>query len=194
MNPAGRARLEFLRDQVDLLTFCAPFARFRRAGRQLRTLCLIHGERNPSFYIGPDRRHWYCHGCLRGGDVFTLAMLMLGCDFREAVRQVARFAASRPISLSRRARAQSSPPIGAGGVGGRRPPPSIARREGVSVSPAIGAKGAGGRRYPSRTTQQLLRYAEELVAQEVELPPSMRGQLSLPLQRRSSRPGAGLRA
>ncbi len=39
MSEARRGRLEFLRDRVDILTFCAQFAHFCPAGRQLRALC-----------------------------------------------------------------------------------------------------------------------------------------------------------
>ncbi len=168
-----RSRLEFLRERVSALAFAAQFAYFRRAGRQWRALCPLpfHGETNPSFYVSPDRRKWYCHGCSCGGDVFSLAMEILGCDFREAVRQVARFAAGKPISLRLRARQHPAHPslaIGARGSGGlEAPQKSAARREEIV---ALRRRAA-------------LRAASDLVGREAELPPCMRAALLLESKR-----------
>jgi hypothetical protein len=32
-----------------------------------------HEDRSPSFCVDPNKNVWWCHGCLRGGDVITLA-------------------------------------------------------------------------------------------------------------------------
>jgi hypothetical protein len=153
----SRERLEFLRRRVDVLAFCSQFTRWRRSGRQYRALCPIHSERNPSFYVHADRRVWYCHGCQRGGDVFTLAMLILGCNFQEAVRPVASVAASRPSSID----ASGPLCIGAGGAGGRRPPQGPARREELIAL----------------RRRLALRSIEVMVVREAELPPCMRADL-----------------
>jgi hypothetical protein len=34
--------------------------------------------------VNPDKDVWFCHGCLRGGDVVELARLAWGYDEREA--------------------------------------------------------------------------------------------------------------
>jgi phage/plasmid primase-like uncharacterized protein len=33
-----------------------------------------------------DRERWYCHRCNKGGDVFTLMLLVSGTNFKEAIR------------------------------------------------------------------------------------------------------------
>jgi len=57
-------------------------ARLERRGRQFVCRCPLpgHDDATPSFSVQPEKRVWYCHGCHRGGDVFTLAMHMLGTD------------------------------------------------------------------------------------------------------------------
>src|ERR1017187_1126190 len=78
--------------RVDLLDFASRLTRLRRCGRQFVGLCPLHRERHPSFFVHPDRQIFFCHGCQRGGDVFSLVMYQRGCGFAEAVRAVAQFA------------------------------------------------------------------------------------------------------
>jgi DNA primase len=53
---------------------CGP-AKMRRVGKEWAALCPLpdHEERTPSFTVDPAKDVWFCHGCLRGGDVITLA-------------------------------------------------------------------------------------------------------------------------
>ena len=55
----------------------------RTIGRDGKTLCPLHDERTPSFhaYAAPEAG-WYCFGCGRGGDIFTLAAELWGLDSR----------------------------------------------------------------------------------------------------------------
>jgi hypothetical protein len=77
--------------RVDLVDFASQFTRLRRSGRQLVGLCPLHRERRPSFFVHPERQIFFCHGCQRGGDVFSLVMYQKACGFVEAVRAVAQF-------------------------------------------------------------------------------------------------------
>ncbi len=43
-------------------------------------------------FTHPERQIFYCFGCQRGGDVFSLVMALQGCSFPDAVREVASFA------------------------------------------------------------------------------------------------------
>lgn len=54
--------------------------RLEPRGRQLVGRCplLGHDDTTPSFTVPPDKQLFYCHGCHRGGDLFTLTMDMLG--------------------------------------------------------------------------------------------------------------------
>jgi hypothetical protein len=39
-----------------------------------------HEDRSPSFCVDPGKNVWWCHGCLRGGDVITLAQRVWDID------------------------------------------------------------------------------------------------------------------
>ncbi len=43
-----------------------------------------HEDRSPSFTANPEKNVFFCHGCLRGGDVVELARLAWGYDERDA--------------------------------------------------------------------------------------------------------------
>ena len=76
---------------VDLVDYASCLTRLRRCGRQWVGLCPLHRERRPSFFVHPLRQVFFCHGCHRGGDIFSLVMYHNACGFAEAVRAVARF-------------------------------------------------------------------------------------------------------
>jgi hypothetical protein len=78
---------------VDLVNYIAQFTRLRLGGRQYVGLCPLpgHRERHPSFQVDATRQIFYCHGCQRGGDVFSFVMYQRGCGFSDAVREVVRF-------------------------------------------------------------------------------------------------------
>jgi hypothetical protein len=47
----------------------------RRVGKELVGRCPLpdHADRTPSFTVNKAKNLWWCHGCLRGGDVVELA-------------------------------------------------------------------------------------------------------------------------
>jgi len=81
-----------VKTRVDLVDFASQFTRLQRCGRQWVGLCPLHRERRPSFFIHPGRQVFFCHGCQRGGDIFSLVMYRKACSFPDAVRAVASFA------------------------------------------------------------------------------------------------------
>jgi hypothetical protein len=58
----------------------------RRAGREWVGRCPLpdHEDRSPSFTVNPEKNVFFCHGCLRGGDVVELTRLAWGYDQRDA--------------------------------------------------------------------------------------------------------------
>lgn len=78
-----------LKRACDVVALVSRYTKLHRAGSQWRGLCPIHGERNPSLYIEPERKIWKCFGCDRGGDIFDFVMMAEGCDFPLALRIVA---------------------------------------------------------------------------------------------------------
>jgi CHC2-type zinc finger protein len=49
--------------------------RWHKVGAEWTRNCVLgdHEDRTPSFCVDPAKNVWFCHGCLRGGDVITLA-------------------------------------------------------------------------------------------------------------------------
>jgi DNA primase len=83
-GPIGEAkRLVPVIDQADRLM--APGA-LRRVGKEWVGRCPLpdHADRTPSFTVNEAKNLWWCHGCLRGGDVVELARLAWGYDQRNA--------------------------------------------------------------------------------------------------------------
>jgi hypothetical protein len=61
---------------VSLERFCERYGPIlRQRGRNAWGLCPLpdHHEVTGSFKVNPERDTWYCFGCHRGGDIFTLA-------------------------------------------------------------------------------------------------------------------------
>ena len=55
-------------------------SRWRKVGAEWVTNCVLpdHEDRTPSFTVNPEKNLFWCHGCLRGGDVVRLARLAWG--------------------------------------------------------------------------------------------------------------------
>jgi hypothetical protein len=106
-----------LKARVDLAVIAGQFTCLRRSGRQLIGLCPLHSERNPSFYVHPEKQVFKCFGCGAGGDVFTFVMRVLGCDFYRSLQIVAEFSdgvalASDQRSWSRLGVGEGAKPLG----------------------------------------------------------------------------------
>jgi len=90
--PDRRPDLAAIKSAIDLPRFIEemyPGTRLKRQGKHLVTHCMLpgHDAKTPSFTGHPEKQLWYCHGCHRGGDVFTLTTHALGItDFGEIVK------------------------------------------------------------------------------------------------------------
>jgi hypothetical protein len=53
---------------------CSP-GELRKSGKEWLARCPLpnHEDRMPSFTVTPEKNLWFCHGCVRGGDVVDLA-------------------------------------------------------------------------------------------------------------------------
>jgi len=71
---------------VDLADRLMGTGALRRVGKEWVGRCPLpdHEDRSPSFTVSAEKNVWFCHGCLRGGDVVDLARLAWGYDEREA--------------------------------------------------------------------------------------------------------------
>jgi hypothetical protein len=64
---------------------CGPGG-LRRVGKEWAGRCVLpdHEDRTPSFTVNAEKNVFFCHGCLRGGDVVELARLAWGYDQRDS--------------------------------------------------------------------------------------------------------------
>jgi hypothetical protein len=64
---------------------CGPGG-LRHVGKEWVGRCPLpdHSDRTPSFTVNPKKNLFFCHGCLRGGDVVELSRLAWGYDQRDA--------------------------------------------------------------------------------------------------------------
>jgi hypothetical protein len=71
---------------IDLADLLAGPGGLRKVGKEWAGRCPLpdHEDRSPSFTANPEKNVWFCHGCLRGGDVVGLYRLYHGYDQREA--------------------------------------------------------------------------------------------------------------
>src|SRR5215213_1389852 len=71
---------------IDLADRLIGPAGLRRVGKEWSGRCPLpdHEDRSPSFTVNPEKNVWFCHGCMRGGDVVELARLAWGYDERDA--------------------------------------------------------------------------------------------------------------
>ncbi|MDE0231458.1 MAG: DNA primase [bacterium] len=81
---------ERVRAAVNLVEQFAAITRVKRSGRSYTALCPFHQEKTPSLSIDPARGLFYCFGCHKGGDVFTLIQETQGLSFPDALQALAR--------------------------------------------------------------------------------------------------------
>lgn len=69
------------------------FENITQEGDKIRSCCKIHGGNNPSaFVVDVNTNLYFCHtGCNKGGDIFTLVMVMEDISFIESVKFLSDF-------------------------------------------------------------------------------------------------------
>lgn len=88
----SKYRYEYVKQQVDGLTYMASFVKLKKVGQVYRGLCPFHGEKTPSLTVYPKGyvvndmpqkyTSFYCFGCGAGGDVITFKQTKDGLDTR----------------------------------------------------------------------------------------------------------------
>lgn len=81
--------VEQIKERLPIYDLVSQYVELKRAGRNFKGLCPFHGEKTPSFVVSPEKGLAYCFGCNRGGDVLAFYQLVEGCDFAEALKNLA---------------------------------------------------------------------------------------------------------
>ncbi|QMU56641.1 MAG: DNA primase [Candidatus Mycalebacterium zealandia] len=80
---------EELKSRVSIVDIVSNYVSLRKAGRSHTGLCPFHDDKNPSLHVSDEKRMFYCFSCKAGGDVFAFLQRIKGCDFKEALQEVA---------------------------------------------------------------------------------------------------------
>jgi len=86
---------------ADIVQVISGYIDLKKAGKDYRGLCPFHGEKDPSFYVSPQKGIFHCFGCAAGGSVFNFIMRMENVSFVESVRLLAqRYGITLPPMVS----------------------------------------------------------------------------------------------
>lgn len=82
--------IDDIKQKVDIVQVVSEYVKLQKSGRTYKALCPFHTEKNPSFFVFPERQSWHCFGaCGTGGDVFSFIMKKENLDFGQALRLLA---------------------------------------------------------------------------------------------------------
>ncbi len=80
--------IDDIREKIDITDVIAKYLELKKVGRNYRALCPFHDDKNPSFYVSPERQLYHCFGCGRSGDVIRFVQEIENCSFVEAVSKL----------------------------------------------------------------------------------------------------------
>lgn len=67
----------------------AQYCQLIKKGRNFACLCPFHNDSHPSLLVSPDKGIAYCFACRSGGDILSFYQKIEGCDFPQALRELA---------------------------------------------------------------------------------------------------------
>ena len=78
-----------IKNRIDIVDLIGEYITLKRVGSGYQGSCPFHSEKNPSFYVSPQRQSFKCFGCGAYGDIFTFVMKIEGVEFKEALEMLA---------------------------------------------------------------------------------------------------------
>ncbi|MDH4211259.1 MAG: DNA primase [candidate division WOR-3 bacterium] len=82
-------KIEEIKRQTDIVDVVGRYVQLKKMGKNYRGLCPFHSEKNPSFYVNPEKGIYYCFGCKKGGNAINFLMEYEKLDFPDAIKRLA---------------------------------------------------------------------------------------------------------
>ena len=89
---SGRIPQSFIDELVarsDIVELIGSRVPLKKAGREFKACCPFHDEKNPSFWVSPDKQFYHCFGCGAHGTSLGFLMNYDRLSFPEAVEELA---------------------------------------------------------------------------------------------------------
>ncbi|UCG30601.1 MAG: DNA primase [candidate division WOR-3 bacterium] len=83
-------KIEEVKRQTDIVDIIGRYVQLKKMGKNYRGLCPFHSEKNPSFYVNPEKGIYYCFGCKKGGNAINFLMEYEKLDFPDAIKRLAK--------------------------------------------------------------------------------------------------------
>lgn len=97
--------IDQVREAADIVEVVQQYFPLTKSGKDYRARCPFHEDKDPSFYVVPDKQIYHCFGCGAGGNVFNFLMQYENISFRDALEMLAK---RYGIDLPRRGGRESS--------------------------------------------------------------------------------------
>lgn len=83
-------KLSEIKGSLDIVEIISAYIPLKKVGKRFKALCPFHPDKDPSFYVNPERQNYRCFGCGASGDIISFIQAMDHLEFVEAVRSLAR--------------------------------------------------------------------------------------------------------
>ena len=90
MNIDIKKAVNFILNEVDIIQYTTDVMglEYKKYGRNLRTICPLHHDSDPSFTVTVGKQVWHCFGCKEGGSLITLVEKFFNLNRLQAINKI----------------------------------------------------------------------------------------------------------